>query len=310
MDWIEIKMEVENRDAVEGISNMLAEMGTGGVMIETRRPSPIMPESGQWDAHEFSDELLHRKEIYIKSYLPQDENLMNRVEQIIIELNEIELRMDMGPTRVTYKPVQEEDWANAWKVYFKPERIGKKTVIKPTWEQYEKQDGDLVIEIDPGMAFGTGNHATTALCLQMLEEYVQPGMDVMDVGTGSGILAVQAGLLGAGSVQAMDFDTVAVSAATENVALNKLQDRVSVCQSDLLAEARGQADLIVANIIADIIIRLTPAAKNYLKGPKIFISSGIIDTRKDDVLQALQQNGFANYRSAGKCRLGSYCSPL
>lgn len=293
MDWIEIKMEVENRDAVEGISNMLAEMGTGGVMIEDPQAIADYAESGQWDAHEFSDELLHRKEIYIKSYLPQDENLMNRVEQIIIELNEIELRMDMGPTRVTYKPVQEEDWANAWKVYFKPERIGKKTVIKPTWEQYEKQDGDLVIEIDPGMAFGTGNHATTALCLQMLEEYVQPGMDVMDVGTGSGILAVQAGLLGAGSVQAMDFDTVAVSAATENVALNKLQDRVSVCQSDLLAEAKGQADLIVANIIADIIIRLTPAAKHYLRGPKIFISSGIIDTRKDDVLQALQQNGFA-----------------
>ena len=136
MDWIEIKMEVENRDAVEGISNMLTEMGTGGVMIEDPKAIADYAESGQWDAHEFSDDLLHRKEIYIKSYLPQDENLMNRVEQIIIELNEIELRMNMGPTRVTYKPVQEEDWANAWKVYFKPERIGKCTVIKPTWESY------------------------------------------------------------------------------------------------------------------------------------------------------------------------------
>ena len=293
MDWIEIKMEVKNRNAVEAISNMLTEMGTGGVMIEDPQAIANYANSGLWDAHEFSEELLQRKDIIVKSYLPQEETLLNRVEQIIIELNEIETRLDMPPTRVTYKPVQEEDWANAWKVYFKPERIGKKTVIKPTWEQYEKQDGDLIIEIDPGMAFGTGNHATTALCLQMLEEYVQPGMDVMDVGTGSGILAVQAGLLGAGSVQAMDFDVVAVSAATENVALNQLQDLVSVCQSDLLGEAKGQADLIVANIIADIIIRLTPAAKNYLKGPKIFISSGIIDTRKDDVLQALQQNGFA-----------------
>ena len=286
MDWIEIKMEVQDRDAVEGISNMLTEMGTGGVMIEDPQAIADYAESGQWDAHEFSDELLHRKEIYIKSYLPQDENLMNRIEQIIIELNEIETRMDLAPTRM-------EDWANAWKVYFKPERIGKKTVIKPTWEQYDKQDGDLVIEIDPGMAFGTGNHATTALCLQMLEDYVQSGMDVMDVGTGSGILAVQAGLLGAASVQAMDYDTVAVSAATENVALNNLQDTVSVCQSDLLAQAKGQADIMVANIIADIIIRLTPAARDYLKGPKLFISSGIIDTRKDDVLAALAQNGFA-----------------
>lgn len=292
MDWIEIKMEVEDREAVEGISNMLAEMGTGGVMIEDPKAIADYAESGLWDAHEFTDELMQRKDVYIKSYLPQDENLMNRIEQIIIELNEIEIRMNMGPTRVTHKPVQEEDWANAWKVYFKPERIGKKTVIKPTWETYEKQEGDLVIEIDPGMAFGTGNHATTALCIQMLEEYVQPGMDVIDVGTGSGILAIQAALLGTGSVQAMDFDTVAVAAATENVALNKLEEKVSVCQSDLLAQAKGQADLLVANIIADIIIRLTPSTKEYLKGAKTFISSGIIDTRKDDVLAALQENGF------------------
>ena len=293
MDWIEIKMEVRDREAVEGISNMLAEMGTGGVMIEDPQAIADYADSGLWDAHEFSEELLNRKDIYIKSYLPQDENLMNRIEQIIIELNEIEIRMNMGPTRVTYKPVQEEDWANAWKVYFKPERIGKKTVIKPSWEEYTAQEGDLIIEIDPGMAFGTGNHATTALCLQMLEDYVQPGMDIIDVGTGSGILAIQTALLGAGSVQAMDFDTVAVSAATENVALNRLEHTVSVCQSDLLAEAKGEADIIVANIIADIIIRLTPATIAHLKGPKVFISSGIIDTRKDDVLAALKENGFA-----------------
>lgn len=292
MNYIEIKMEINNGDAVEAISNMLAEMGTGGVMIEDPKAIADYAASGLWDAHEFTDELLQRKEIFIKSYLPQDENLMNKIEQIIIELNEIEMRMDLDPTRVTYKPVQEEDWANAWKVYFKPERIGKKTVIKPTWEQYEKQEGDLIIEIDPGMAFGTGNHATTALCLQMLEEYVQPGMDVIDVGTGSGILAIQAGLLGASSVQAMDFDTVAVSAATENVALNHLEDRVSVCQSDLLAQAKGAADIMVANIIADIIIRLTPSTIEHLKGPKIFISSGIIDTRRDDVLEALKTNQF------------------
>ena len=293
MDWIEIKMEVQNRDAVDGISNMLAEMGTGGVMIEDPQAIADYADSGLWDAHEFSEELLNRKEIWIKSYLPQDENLMNRIEQIIIELNEIEIRMNMGPTRVTYKPVQEEDWANAWKVYFKPERIGKKTVIKPSWEEYTAQEGDLIIEIDPGMAFGTGNHATTALCLQMLEEYVQLGMDIIDVGTGSGILAIQTALLGAGTVQAMDFDTVAVSAAKENVALNNLENTVSVCQSDLLAEAKGEADIIVANIIADIIIRLTPFTIAHLKGPKVFISSGIIDTRKDDVLVALKENGFS-----------------
>ena len=293
MNYMEIKMEVKDRDGVEALSNMLAEMGTGGVMIEDPQAIADYANSGLWDAHEFSEELMSRKDIIIKSYLPQDENLLNKVEQIIIELNEIETRLDMPPTRVTYKPVQEEDWANAWKVYFKPERIGKITVIKPTWETYEKQEGDLIIEIDPGMAFGTGNHATTALCLQMLEEYVKPGMDVIDVGTGSGILAIQAGLLGANTVQAMDYDTVAVSAAKENIALNNLQEKVSICQSDLLAEAHGQADIIVANIIADIIIRLTPSTIEYLKNGKVFISSGIIDTRKDDVLAALEEHKFS-----------------
>ena len=293
MNYMEIKMEVKDRDGVEALSNMLAEMGTGGVMIEDPQAIADYANSGLWDAHEFSEELMSRKDIIIKSYLPQDENLLNKVEQIIIELNEIETRLDMPPTRVTYKTVQEEDWANAWKVYFKPERIGKITVIKPTWETYEKQEGDLIIEIDPGMAFGTGNHATTALCLQMLEEYVKPGMDVIDVGTGSGILAIQAGLLGANSVQAMDYDTVAVSAAKENIELNNLQERVSICQSDLLAEAHGQADIIVANIIADIIIRLTPSTVEYLKNGKVFISSGIIDTRKDDVLAALEEHNFS-----------------
>ncbi len=293
MNYMEIKMEVKDRDGVEALSNMLAEMGTGGVMIEDPQAIADYANSGLWDAHEFSEELMSRKDIIIKSYLPQDENLLNKIEQIIIELNEIEIRLDMPPTRVTYKPVQEEDWANAWKVYFKPERIGKITVIKPTWETYEKQEGDLVIEIDPGMAFGTGNHATTALCLQMLEDYVKPGMDVIDVGTGSGILAIQAGLLGANSVQAMDYDTVAVSAAKENIELNNLQEKVSICQSDLLAEAHGQADIIVANIIADIIIRLTPSTAEYLKNGKVFISSGIIDTRKDDVLAALEEHNFS-----------------
>ena len=293
MNYMEIKMEVKDRDGVEALSNMLAEMGTGGVMIEDPQAIADYANSGLWDAHEFTEELMSRKDVIIKSYLPQDENLLNKVEQIIIELNEIETRLDMPPTRVTYKPVQEEDWANAWKVYFKPERICKITVIKPTWETYEKQEGDLIIEIDPGMAFGTGNHATTALCLQMLEEYVKPGMDVIDVGTGSGILAIQAGLLGANSVQAMDYDTVAVSAAKENIELNNLQERVSICQSDLLAEAHGQADIIVANIIADIIIRLTPSTVEYLKNGKVFISSGIIDTRKDDVLAALEEHNFS-----------------
>ena len=158
--------------------------------VFTHMPKQEINERVKWAASILNiEELLNRKDIYIKSYLPQDENLMNRIEQIIIELNEIEIRMDMGPTRVTYKPVQEEDWANAWKVYFKPERIGKKTVIKPSWEEYTAQEGDLIIEIDPGMAFGTGTHHTTNMCMARLEKILTKDDVVFDVGTGSGILA-------------------------------------------------------------------------------------------------------------------------
>ncbi len=293
MNWTEIRMEVRDRTAVEAVANLLEEAGAGGVVIEDPQAIAEHVASGLWDAHEFDAALLARKDIVVKAYLPQDETLMPRVEQIIFALNEVEIRLDMEPTRVTYKSVQEEDWANAWKAYFKPERIGERTVVKPTWEPYTPQPDDLVIEIDPGMAFGTGGHATTALCIRLLERYVRPGMRVIDVGTGSGILAVQAARLGAAGVQALDCDTVAVAAAEENVALNRLEDRVRVRRSDFLSAAEGRADLIVANLVADSILRLTPQAGAYLEGERLFLASGIIDTRKDEIVEALSRAGFA-----------------
>lgn len=292
MDWIEVKLVVDNHECIDGVANVFNELGSGGVVIDDPQLIASYAHRGQWDDHEFSDELLAREEVVIKGYLPKDGFLLGKLEALRSELKVIQERMAMGEIQLSLVDVWEEDWANSWKVYFKPEKIGQYTVVKPTWETYEASEGDLVIEIDPGMAFGTGNHATTALCIKLLEEYVRPGMDVLDVGTGSGILAIQAGLLGAATVQAMDFDTVAVEAAKENIGLNALGDKVSIVHSDLLSAAKGQGDLIVANIVADIIIRLTPDAAKRLKGPKLFISSGIIDTRKDDVLRALTKQGF------------------
>ena len=179
MDWIEIKMEVQDREAVEGISNMLAEMGTGGVMIEDPQAIADYADSGLWDAHEFSEDLLKRKDIYIKSYLPQDENLMNRIEQIIIELNEIEIRMDMGPTRVTYKPVQEEDM---------------ELVLSRCIRKYQQRNGQLVIRTSMGTATAhinnivyvnsdlhyidfvltTGESLRTKMQMRQVEELLQP----------------------------------------------------------------------------------------------------------------------------------------
>lgn len=292
MDYVEVKLIVDDHECIDGISNVFNELGSGGVVIDDPQLIASYAHRGQWDDHEFSEELLAKTEVTIKGYLAKDEFLVGKLEELRQELKEIERRMQLSPIVLSLDEVKEEDWANSWKVYFKPDKVGEKTVIKPTWEAYDAKDGELVIEIDPGMAFGTGNHATTALCINLLEKYVMPGMQVLDVGTGSGILAIQAALLGAERVQAMDFDTVAVKAATENVALNHLEDKVSVAHSDLLAQAKGQGDLIIANIVADIIIRLIPDTAAYLKGPKLFISSGIIDTRKDDVLAALAAGGF------------------
>ena len=292
MDYVEVKLIVDDHECIDGISNVFNELGSGGVVIDDPQLIASYAHRGQWDDHEFSEELRAKTEVTIKGYLAKDEFLVGKLEELRQELKEIERRMQLSPIVLSLDEVKEEDWANSWKVYFKPDKVGEKTVIKPTWEAYDAQDGELVIEIDPGMAFGTGNHATTALCINLLEKYVTPGMQVLDVGTGSGILAIQAALLGAERVQAMDFDTVAVKAATENVALNHLEDKVSVAHSDLLAQAKGQGDLIIANIVADIIIRLIPDTAAYLKGPKLFISSGIIDTRKDDVLAALAAGGF------------------
>ena len=210
MDYVEVKLIVDDHECIDGISNVFNELGSGGVVIDDPQLIASYAHRGQWDDHEFSEELLAKTEVTIKGYLAKDEFLVGKLEELRQELKEIERRMQLSPIVLSLDEVKEEDWANSWKVYFKPDKVGEKTVIKPTWEAYDAQDGELVIEIDPGMAFGTGNHATTALCINLLEKYVTPGMQVLDVGTGSGILAIQAALLGAERVQAMDFDTVAV----------------------------------------------------------------------------------------------------
>jgi len=291
MDWLEVKVATE-QGAIEGIANIFHELGAGGVVIEDPQLIAMYAQGGQWDAHEFSEDILTREEVVVKGYLPMDQFLMQKLEELKQELEYLQVRMEDIPIELTVAEVQEEDWANSWKAYFKPEKIGKKTVIKPSWENYTAKPGELIIELDPGMAFGTGNHATTALCIKLLEEYVKPGMDVFDVGTGSGILSILAALLGAKTVQALDYDTVAVEAAGSNVKRNNLENIISVSHSDLLAKAWGQADLIVANIVADIINRLIPDIPGKLKENGIFIASGIIDERKEDVLKVLKEYNF------------------
>jgi ribosomal protein L11 methyltransferase len=231
----------------------------------------------------------------VTGYLPVDE----RLENTLLKLKEAlrSLPEDAGvrgvPTDVTVRFVAEEDWASAWKQYFKPQRIGERIVVKPTWEAFSPAPEDVVVEIDPGMAFGTGLHPTTRLCLRALEAHVRPGMTAADVGTGSGILAVAAARLGASRVAAVDIDPLAVRIARENIAVNQVTDVVVAEESPV--PPAGSFDIVVANILADIILNMAPALfAATAPGGGLLLASGIIDTRAQDVLSGLTQVGYTD----------------
>ena len=191
--------------------------------------------------------------------------------------------------------LDEEDWANNWKEFYKPQHIGKHILVLPPWEKCEIRDDDVVIVMDPGMAFGTGTHETTRLCLQMLEKHLQKGAKVLDVGTGSGILAIAAAKLGADCVKAYDIDAVAVRVAKENIDANGAADKVSCGQSDLLRGVDKSAapyDFVCANIVADILVRLAPDVGAYMAPGAKLAAAGIIEGRRNDVAEAMTAGGL------------------
>ena len=190
--------------------------------------------------------------------------------------------------------VNEDDWANSWKAYYKPIKIGEKIVIVPAWEKYEASEGEIIVRMDPGMAFGTGSHETTRLVIGLLEKYIKGGERVLDVGTGSGILAICASKLGAEMCRAYDIDPVAVKVARENIKDSGLTN-VTCDQSDLLRQVDindGGYNVICANIVADIIIRMTPDVAKYMDDGAVILASGIIMERADDVISCFEANGF------------------
>ena len=225
-------------------------------------------------------------ETHVTGYLPVDE----QVEEMLLSLKDA-LKTAFGRKEITLRFVAEEDWAHAWKQYFKPQHIGQNIVIKPSWEEYEAKPTDIIIEIDPGMAFGTGLHATTRLCLCEIERWVRPQMRIADVGTGSGILAVAAVKFGAKEVCATDNDPLAVKIALENVILNGVGGQISVAESEV--PPAGKFDMVVANILADVILGMRDALKNALLPGGILIASGIINERAEDVRKGLIKSGFA-----------------
>ncbi len=293
MKWSEFSIHT-TQEAVEPISNILHEAGASGVVIEDiadlfKERSTELGEIYQLNPTDYPEE-----GVIIKAYLPVNSFLGETVEAIKASINNLLIYdIDLGRNHVTISEVNEEEWATAWKKYYHPVKISEKFTIVPTWEIYEPVSSDeLIIELDPGMAFGTGTHPTTVLCIQALEDTVKKGDKVIDVGTGSGVLSIAAGLLGAKQVVALDLDQVAVESARLNCKLNKVQNVVTVSQNNLLDGIEGPVDLIVSNILAEIIVRFIDKAYETLKVNGTFITSGIIQNKKQEVKDALMKAGF------------------
>ena len=292
-NWIEVTIKTTT-EAVEPITNILYEQGAGGAVIEDPKDF-LFQKKNELDWDYVEEEVFKKNEeddVLIKTYVSEEKNVMEFVE--IIKQKVLGLKdfgIDIGEGSVSLDQVNEADWANAWKAYYKPTKVGQRVVVKPTWEDYAMQEGDLIIELDPGMAFGTGTHETTSMCIRELEKYVNKDSKVFDIGCGSGILAIAAAKLGAKEVVAVDLDEVAVKVAKENVLENKVEKSVSVMHGNLTDVIKDKADVIVANIIADIIKILAKDVQNFMKEDAIFISSGII-LDKVEVKESLIENGF------------------
>lgn len=289
--WMEIEI-ITSCEAVEPINGILYNTEVQGVTIldsedvEFKKKHP-----GDWDY--FDEKLLNIKEgAVIKAYYTKDEKFDEYVNYIKESVNNLEnLGIKKGPGIITVSEVTNEDWNNNWKKYYKPTKVGSRTVVKPRWEDYKKKDYEVLLDLDPGMAFGTGTHETTRMCIQALERYVDENSTVFDIGTGSGILGIAASKLGAEKVLGVDLDPVAVDAAKENVSYNNTKN-MEVRHGDLMEVVEGKANIVVANIMADIIMFLAPGVRDFIKDEGYFISSGIIKARKDDVVKKLIENNF------------------
>lgn len=290
--WIEIKI-VTISSALEPVSGIFYGLDVKGVAIED--PNDILDRKQDALSWDFADTNIFEygdTAAVVKGYFSLEESIDDIVKYTEKKLEELkEMGIDIGQGKVISTPVFEQDWANEWKKYYKTTKLGNKIIIKPTWEEYLSINDEIIVELDPGMAFGTGTHETTMMCVEALEKYIKNDDEVLDIGTGSGILAITASKLGAKKVIGVDLDEVAVSAARENVSVNGLTN-IDIIHGNLIDVIKGQSNIIVANIIADIVILLSEIVKPLIKDKGLFIASGIINSRKNDVVAALIKNEF------------------
>ena len=297
-DWTQLKVTVKLQD-LDGLVAVMS-MVNNNLMIEDYSDIDLKTCYGDL----IDESILNADKTIgaVSVFLPAERPFTDVVAFVKERLNDsgIEAKFELIG-------VNEEDWANSWKAYYKPLHIGKKMVIVPKWESYEPKENEIIVTMDPGMAFGTGTHETTRLVIELLEESVTPGMRVLDVGCGSGILAICAAKLGATLCRAYDIDPVAVRVARENIA-DSGESCVTCDVSDLLRDvdvSDGQYDLICANIVADIIIRMAPDVGRYMKPDGILLASGIITERAEEVIEALERNHLSIAR---RCDDNGWCA--
>ncbi|UDM31640.1 50S ribosomal protein L11 methyltransferase [Lentilactobacillus laojiaonis] len=299
MKWTQVSV-LTTSESIEAVSNIFMELGAEGVAIEDSKDYEKL-KPGKYGEHgEIVDpkDLIHITQgALVSSYFPDSpdsidvESLVPKLEQRVIQLKEFGL--NPGPAEVKTTAIKDEDWSTAWERYYHPVRITHFITIVPSWEDYKSSSQDeKVIRLNPGMAFGTGTHPTTRLSLQALETVIQGGENILDVGTGSGVLSISAKLMGANNIKAFDVDEVAVESAQNNLDLNPVAKDIEVSANDLLKGINENVDVVVANILAEIIIPLVPQAWDNLKEHGYFITSGIINDKIEEVKAKIEEQGF------------------
>lgn len=312
MKWMKLTINTLT-EAVDAISSMLYDLGIDGIEIEDNVPLTEEEKKQMFvDILPIGDE--NDNSAKINLYVEPSENIDGLIMSVKEGLKEISTFIDVGSANVTLVETEDKDWLNNWKEFFKPFRVDDTIVIKPTWEKLtDAKESDLVIEIDPGISFGTGSHETTKLCILAIKKHLKPGNMVLDAGSGSGILSIVANKLGAEKVLGIDIDPIATKSAIENAQVNKidslewiLEDNRNMPETDLVFATgniiedngirsligREKYDLVVANILADIIIPMSGVIQENMKKGALFISSGIIDTKEDEVKASLEKNNF------------------
>lgn len=282
MRWLELTAQVESSEA-EAVAEVFGRFGYGGVAIE---------EEAIWGSEDEAPFPNQKRRATIRIFLPIDGSIPKKRRELEEALTCLALK---NPIKLFPCEIDEQEWGTAWRKHYKTLKVGQRLLIKPSWEDYKASADQVVVELDPGMAFGTGQHATTRLCLVALERYLRAGMAVLDLGTGSGILAIAAAKLGASSVLALDINTAAVEVARSNVQANGLCHLVTVEQGTLPRDEatwRGSSDLVVANIVAGVIEELADFLASSLKAQGILIVGGIVGGRLDGVIARLEEEGL------------------